>query len=207
MTTSQYPLFPGVGIPTFLRSPMVETLSALDADIAVLGVPTTKARPTSPAHVSGPVLSASTRCASEPAARVSTIPRAAGRISSESNASGGLWTPATHQSCRQTVESTFAVITETVETIVSQGVLPVMLGGDHAIPYPIVRAFNEPLYVFQFDAHLDYEPFAHGLEMTNGHAFRQSLTCLTFSGSHRSGFEASVTRGARSRSRSQTATA
>jgi agmatinase len=70
------------------------------------------------------------------------------------------------------VEATFRCITAMTEGILARGALPVMLGGDHAIPYPIVRAFKEPLHVVQFDAHLDYEPFAHGLEMTNGHAFR-----------------------------------
>ena len=50
--------------------------------------------------------------------------------------------------------------------------MPVVLGGDHAISFPIVRAYREPVYVVHFDAHIDYAPFIHGLEMTNSHAFR-----------------------------------
>jgi agmatinase len=58
------------------------------------------------------------------------------------------------------------------EGILARGALPVVLGGDHAISFPVVRAFQEPLHVVHFDAHLDYAPFIHGLEMTNAHAFR-----------------------------------
>jgi len=47
-----------------------------------------------------------------------------------------------------------------------------VIGGDHAITFPIARAFSEPFHVVHFDAHLDYAPFIHGLEFTNGHAFR-----------------------------------
>ena len=44
--------------------------------------------------------------------------------------------------------------------------------GDHGITYPVVRAYAEPLHVVHFDAHLDYLPFVHGLELTNSHPFR-----------------------------------
>jgi agmatinase len=47
-----------------------------------------------------------------------------------------------------------------------------LLGGDHAITFPVVRGFGGPLHVFHFDAHTDYAPSTDGLEMTNGHAFR-----------------------------------
>jgi agmatinase len=50
--------------------------------------------------------------------------------------------------------------------------LVVVLGGDHSITYPVVRAFDEPLHVIQFDAHTDYSRFDSGLRFTNGHAFR-----------------------------------
>jgi agmatinase len=57
-----------------------------------------------------------------------------------------------------------------------RGALPVVIGGDHAVTFPVVRAYDErgigPLHVVHFDAHLDYMPFVHGLSMTNQHAFR-----------------------------------
>jgi agmatinase len=70
------------------------------------------------------------------------------------------------------VEGTFANITETTRKVLARGALPVVLGGDHAITFPVVRAFEDPLHVVHFDAHLDYMPFVHGLENTNAHAFR-----------------------------------
>jgi agmatinase len=75
------------------------------------------------------------------------------------------------------VAGSFANITSTVGSVVSRRALPVVLGGDHAITFPVVRAFASvadagPLYVVHFDAHLDYMPFVHGLEYTNAHAFR-----------------------------------
>ena len=52
--------------------------------------------------------------------------------------------------------------------------LPVMLGGDHSVTYPVVRGFDvvEPVHVIHFDAHLDYAPFVHDLRFTNMHPFR-----------------------------------
>ena len=70
------------------------------------------------------------------------------------------------------VEKTFDNITRTVRRILDCGALPVVLGGDHAITYPVVRAYDEPLHVLHFDAHTDYAPFIHDLRFTNGHAFR-----------------------------------
>jgi agmatinase len=70
------------------------------------------------------------------------------------------------------VVDTFQNITELTGKVLDRGALPVVLGGDHAISFPVVRAFQQPLHVVHFDAHLDYAPFIHGLTMTNAHAFR-----------------------------------
>ena len=167
-----YPMFPGVGIPTFLRSPHVSDLSELDADIVVLGVPTDEGSPYKPGSRFAPR-----------AIREHSLRLCAG--------GAGFFDPETGTSYLEheqrnrrivdggdvpilptNVPATFECITDSVRRVVSQGVMPLLLGGDHAIPYPIVRGFDEPLHVFQFDAHLDYEPFSHGLELTNGHAFR-----------------------------------
>jgi len=46
--------FPFVGIPSFLRSPLVQDLGQLDADVAVLGVPTDEGSPFMPGSRFGP---------------------------------------------------------------------------------------------------------------------------------------------------------
>ncbi|MFN8233838.1 MAG: arginase family protein [Actinomycetota bacterium] len=72
------------------------------------------------------------------------------------------------------VVGTFANITELTRSVVNRGAMPVAIGGDHAVTFPVVRGFEdeEPFHVVHFDAHLDYMPFVHGLEYTNQHAFR-----------------------------------
>jgi agmatinase len=70
------------------------------------------------------------------------------------------------------VVDTFHNITQLTQKLLDKGALPVVLGGDHAISFPVVRAFTEPLHVVHFDAHLDYAPFIHGIELSNAHAFR-----------------------------------
>ena len=70
------------------------------------------------------------------------------------------------------IVSSFESITALTARVLSKGAVPIVLGGDHAITYPVVRAFERPLHVVHFDAHLDYMPFVHGTSMSNAHAFR-----------------------------------
>ncbi len=77
---------------------------------------------------------------------------------------------------------TFELITERVRGMLDAGLLPVMLGGDHAVTYPIFEAFDTPLHVIQFDAHQDYAKIDEDLDRTNSHAFRHICameTCLS----------------------------
>ena len=46
--------FPFVGIPSFLRSPLVQDVARLNADVAVLGVPTDEGSPFMPGSRFGP---------------------------------------------------------------------------------------------------------------------------------------------------------
>jgi len=62
-------------------------------------------------------------------------------------------------------------ITEAFLDIVSRGVLPVTLGGDHSIVFPILRAFgNTPLDVVHFDTHLDFMDDIEGMGLKYTHA-------------------------------------
>jgi agmatinase len=57
----------------------------------------------------------------------------------------------------------FSLIENSVRTLLSDGLLPISLGGDHSITYPIVRAFARKypdLNILHFDAHPDiYDNF------------------------------------------------
>ena len=72
------------------------------------------------------------------------------------------------------VKSTFDNATDLTKAVLATGALPVVLGGDHSVTYPIVKGYEdeEPLHVIHFDAHIDYAPFIHDLRFTNAHAFR-----------------------------------
>src|SRR5262249_54152093 len=70
------------------------------------------------------------------------------------------------------VRKTFDNITRDVRRILDAGAFPVVIGGDHAVTYPVVRAYTERLNVVHFDAHMDYRPFVHGVQWANGNPIR-----------------------------------
>ncbi|WNJ90382.1 arginase family protein [Bosea sp. 685] len=160
---------PYVGIPSFLRAPVVTDLDQLDAAIAIIGVPFDEGSPFLPGSRLGP------RALREHSLRFT----------------GGIYDPATRRDflteelakgliadlgdvdiAPTNVEQSFANITATVRKALDAGALPVVLGGDHSITYPIFRAYDRPVHVLHFDAHMDYADEANGLRYTNGHAFR-----------------------------------
>lgn len=78
------------------------------------------------------------------------------------------------------MQTTFARITETVRQLVSRGIVPVMLGGDHSIAFPNMRGVIEALGpgkklgVIHFDAHHDLRKAHLGAE-SSGVPFRKTL--------------------------------
>ena len=165
---------PFVGIPSFLRAPIVTDLDALDADIAVFGVPFDEGSPFLAGSRMGP------RSIREHSLRFAA-------------ADLGLYDPETgrtylsYEMANRTiadvgdvdvwptdVKSSFDNATDLTRAVLARGAMPVVLGGDHSVTYPIVKGFEdeEPLHVIHFDAHIDYAPFIHDLRFTNGHAFR-----------------------------------
>jgi agmatinase len=170
---SAAPLFPSVGVPTFLRTPLCSDIGELDAAIAVLGVPTDEGSPFLPGSRFAPrsVREHSMRlCAGGAGYYDADL----GRTFLESEMRENRIVDVGDAVILPTnVEDTFAGITGRAREIVSTGAILAAIGGDHAISWPLVAGFDaEPVHVIQFDSHLDFEPFAHGLELTNGHAFR-----------------------------------
>jgi agmatinase len=163
---------PFVGIPSFLRSPVLGPDDPVEADLVILGAPTDEGSPFMPGSRFGP------RSIREHSLRFITgepgyFDPAAGRHYLEREMSQGRIVDLGDADIIPTnVAGTFDNITELVTRALSGGGTPIIMGGDHAISYPVVRAYSEPLYVIHFDAHLDYMPFVHGAFMTNAHAFR-----------------------------------
>jgi agmatinase len=163
---------PFVGIPSFLRANLCTDLDKLDADVAIMGVPTDEGSPYLAGSRFGP------RAIREQSLRFGADGRgyydaqARRRFLEYEMTQGRLVDVGDVDILPTNVVDTFHNITGMTRHLLDRGALPVVIGGDHAITFPVVRAYSEPLHVVHFDAHLDYAPFIHGLEYTNGHAFR-----------------------------------
>ena len=68
------------------------------------------------------------------------------------------------------VHRNFDKLTQAVAKVVERGSFPVVVGGDHAITYPVVRGLGHfaPLNIVHFDAHLDYSHDYQGELYTHG---------------------------------------
>jgi len=179
---------PFVGISSFLRSPICMDLDQLDADIAILGAPTDEGSPFMPGSRFGPraIREHSLRFVVESAGYYD--PTARRWFLEREMRERRLADVGDAEILPTNVEASFDGITAITRGILDHGAMSVALGGDHAITYPVVRAFDEPLHVVHFDAHIDYMPFVHGLQFTNQHAFRHirqmpNVLTLTRSGS------------------------
>jgi agmatinase len=163
---------PFVGIPSFLRAAICTNLGALDADIAVMGCPTDEGSPFMPGSRFGPraIREHSMRFVSGEAGYYD--PELKRHFLEHEIGQGRIADVGDADVLPTNVVDTFHNITGMAGQLLARGAMPVVIGGDHAISFPIVRAFTEPLHVVHFDAHLDYAPFIHGLEYTNSHAFR-----------------------------------
>lgn len=163
--------WPFVGIPSFLRAPICMDIDRLDAAIAVMGVPTDEGSPFMGGSRFGP--------------------RALREHSLRFTMGEGYYDPETKKEYLVTevsqgmiadvgdaevwptdVKRTFDNISKMMRKILERGAFPVIIGGDHAITYPVAREYTEPMYIIHFDAHTDYAPFIHDLRFTNSHAFR-----------------------------------
>src|SRR5256884_1171998 len=157
--------YPFAGIPSFLRTRIQADLSGLDSDIAVLGVPSDEGSPYLPGSRLGP------RRIREHSLRFDVNGYYDGRADRtflEHELTNGLIADAGDVNILPTnPEATWENVTTALRSILSAGALPVVIGGDHAISAPVVRAWDRPIHVVHFDAHIDYTPFRHGFMYTN----------------------------------------
>ena len=63
-----------------------------------------------------------------------------------------------------------------VRKILDRGAMPVVLGGDHAVNIPCIRAFSGhgPIHIVQIDAHLDFVDVRHGVREGHGNPMRRA---------------------------------
>ena len=73
-------------------------------------------------------------------------------------------------------EQSHANIELGVRRILAAGAIPVVLGGDHSINIPCIRAFagEAPVHLVQIDAHLDFVDERHGVRHGHGNPMRRA---------------------------------
>lgn len=75
---------------------------------------------------------------------------------------------------------TFRRITNTARELRRRVKLPVFVGGDHSVTYPILRAYDDTpgLHVLQLDAHLDFSDSRNSTRYSNSSPFRRAVEDL-----------------------------
>ncbi len=168
---------PHTGIATFCKSPFEPDLESLNADVAVVGIPYDEATAMRPGSRQAPraIRDASTRFGFLGRGKAS---KGFFDINRGHPVMAGVRLVDTGDV--DTVyfrrEQNFERIYHHIRGILSKDCLPVVLGGDHSISYPVLRAYEElgPLTVILIDAHLDYKDEVMGLKYTNNSPFRRA---------------------------------
>lgn len=156
-----------VGVPTFFRTPLRESLH--DIDIGIVGVPFDGGVTSRPGARHGP------REVRNQSTLIRMINQATG--------------VAPHQLCRVAdigdawVESPFELaqshrnIEERFHEIVRHGVVPLSVGGDHSISLPILRALakDRPVGMVHIDAHCDTGADYMGSRFHHGAPFSRAV--------------------------------
>jgi agmatinase len=162
------------GFASFFRAPVVEDMETWRADVGFVGVPFDGGTNDRPGARFGPaaVRDASTRY--EPEAGWSgwiDAERGVRILSGVSMADVG-------DVDVRTVDllENFDIITEAARLVRRNCRVPVFVGGDHAITFPLVRAFDDVpggLVLIQFDAHQDYTDEKYGVRYSHDNQMRR----------------------------------
>ena len=153
------------GSPTFLDAPRCEDVRALDADVAVIGVP----------FGTPYELEYSTAASAAPRAiREQSMKYVPWYVTHyDFDFGGDLFggRPLRIVDCGDVAmvpgawAENGAATTATIREILRRGALPVVLGGEHSIPVPVMRAFDAcgSMCVVQLDAHIDWRDDRDGI--------------------------------------------
>ncbi len=163
---------PFVGIPTFAKSPYQPDWSSIDADVAILGAP----------FDFGTQWRSGARFGPRGIREASTLFSFghAGAYDHEDDVTyleGVRMIDLGDADIVHTdTEKSHANIEAGVRAILDSGALPVVLGGDHSVNIPCIRAFRDqaPIHIVQIDAHLDFVDERHGVRHGHGNPMRRA---------------------------------
>jgi len=163
---------PFTGIATFGKAPYVPDWDRIEADVAILGAP----------YDMGTQYRAGTRFGPRAIREASTL---------FSFGHAGAYDPEDDVTYLDNVrmvdlgdadiihtdtDQSHANIETGVRAILAAGALPVVLGGDHSVNIPCIRAFADhgPIHIVQIDAHLDFVDERHGVRHGHGNPMRRA---------------------------------
>jgi agmatinase len=163
---------PFVGISTFGKSPYQPDWSAIDADVAVMGAP----------FDFGTQWRAGARFGPRSVREASTLFSFghAGAYDHEDDVTyleGVRMVDIGDADIVHTdTVTSHANIEAGVRAILRAGALPVVIGGDHSVNIPCIRAFDGhgPIHIVQIDAHLDFVDVRHGVRFGHGNPMRRA---------------------------------
>jgi agmatinase len=163
---------PFVGISTFGKSPYQPDWSAIDADVAVMGAP----------FDMGTQWRAGARFGPRSVREASTLFSFghAGAYDHEDDVTyleGVRMVDIGDADIVHTdTVTSHANIEAGVRAILAAGALPVVIGGDHSVNIPCIRAFDGhgPIHIVQIDAHLDFVDVRHGVRFGHGNPMRRA---------------------------------
>lgn len=157
---------PYAGIPTFLDLPFAETFEGLD--VALIGIPMD--------------LGVTNRSGARFGPRaVRTIERIGPYNHALDEVPRGVLNAAdvgdVPMRSRFSLTDSLADIEEYFRGVVAARVIPLSVGGDHSVTYPILKALgeNEPVGMVHIDAHMDTSGAYEGEKFHHGGPFRQAV--------------------------------
>jgi len=164
---------PFVGISTFGKRPHVSDWAAIEAEVAVLGAP----------FDFGTQFRAGARFGPRAVREASTLFSFghAGAYDHEDDAvylgpEVRIVDLGDADIVHTDTEASHANIETGVRAILAAGALPVVIGGDHSVNIPCIRAFDAagPIHILQIDAHLDFVDERHGVRHGHGNPMRRA---------------------------------
>lgn len=164
---------PFVGIATFAKRPYVADWDDFSADVAILGAPFDGGTQYRPGARFGP------RAIRE-ASTLFSFGHAGAYDHEDDRGYLGADVKIVDMGDADIVhtdtEQSHANIAHGLRKALAAGALPVLLGGDHSVNIPALRAFEQqgPLHVVQIDAHLDFVDERHGVRHGHGNPMRRA---------------------------------
>jgi agmatinase len=164
---------PFVGISTFAKRPYVADWTEIEADVAILGAP----------FDAGTQWRSGARFGPRGVREASTL-FSFGHAGAYDHEDDAVYLPGhvkiidmgDADIVHTDTEKSHANIEKGVRAALAAKALPVVVGGDHSINIPCIKAFDTegPFHILQIDAHLDFVDERHGVRFGHGNPMRRA---------------------------------